>query len=270
MALFSAMMGEGLLISGDFSDFTLHCGGTSFKVHRPILAPVSPFFKGLVGTMFKEGAEKEATVKETTPIALAMMLRSIYTGRYEDARDFRNIGNIFPGLGPYRSPGDWKLDKPKSESPEDSPDHKQLNAQNLKRMHESKLQEQRNSVRLYELACRFMMPRLAEKVAASLVKDFTSATTRPVENHPFDLNSADAATLLTDIYDIEGLHRTPGIQRLHTMVMAKCIHYRWAVWGESDNETGIMKTILRHEEMRRDWEMGVEVAKLLVQIKSEI
>lgn len=76
-----------LLQSGDFSDFAITCKDVSFKVHKNLLSVQSPYFKTLVGEGFAEGATGVAEFKETTPLAVAMLISIMYLGRPGAALD---------------------------------------------------------------------------------------------------------------------------------------------------------------------------------------
>lgn len=47
MACFKSSAFEALMQSGDYSDFTVRCKGTEFKVHKMVMGAGSGFFKGL-------------------------------------------------------------------------------------------------------------------------------------------------------------------------------------------------------------------------------
>lgn len=46
-----SMLGE-LLVSGDYSDFTITCKGRTFNVHRAVVCPQSSFFAAALNGRF--------------------------------------------------------------------------------------------------------------------------------------------------------------------------------------------------------------------------
>lgn len=69
-----------LLSTGKYSDFKVHCGSKTFLVHKAILSSGSEFFRAAIDSGFKESSEGAIEIKETTPLAVATVIRSIYIG----------------------------------------------------------------------------------------------------------------------------------------------------------------------------------------------
>ncbi|KPI42948.1 uncharacterized protein AB675_2195 [Cyphellophora attinorum] len=61
-----------------FADFTITCDGKIFKVHRPTIYYKSNYFKALLDNDFKEKADATVDLKETTPVAVAIVLLYCY------------------------------------------------------------------------------------------------------------------------------------------------------------------------------------------------
>uniref|UniRef100_A0A0R3S6M2 BTB domain-containing protein n=1 Tax=Elaeophora elaphi TaxID=1147741 RepID=A0A0R3S6M2_9BILA len=68
-----------LLDSGDFSDFTLHVGRSSFKCHKAILSARSPFFQAMFRDQNnQESLSGEVNLEDVTSETMACVLEYIY------------------------------------------------------------------------------------------------------------------------------------------------------------------------------------------------
>jgi hypothetical protein len=67
-----------LLKTGKHSDFTIQCDDKMFAVHKIVLTTKSEFFRAAIESGFKEGTENKITIRETTPVAVAMVIAYLY------------------------------------------------------------------------------------------------------------------------------------------------------------------------------------------------
>ncbi|KAK4545962.1 hypothetical protein LTR36_002526 [Oleoguttula mirabilis] len=75
-----------LYATGLFSDLTISCGGSTFKVHKVILHPQSSVFRALLSGKSKEAIEQEGTITlDDDPKVLQVLLHYLYNFTYDDA-----------------------------------------------------------------------------------------------------------------------------------------------------------------------------------------
>lgn len=72
---------EKILNREKFSDFTINCRGCSFRVHKAQLAATSEYFASLVDGGFSESDKSCVEFKETTPLAVGMLIAIMYLGK---------------------------------------------------------------------------------------------------------------------------------------------------------------------------------------------
>lgn len=89
-----------LLTTAKYSDFTIRCENTTFKVHKFMLSANCDFFKAAIDGSFKEALENDITVKESTPWAVAAAIYYIYTA---DTGIPDNLHTIWPHLPDIQS-----------------------------------------------------------------------------------------------------------------------------------------------------------------------
>ena len=82
MTCLSADEGFELLKTGHYSDLTLTCGKTIFKVHKAVVCPKSKFFEACLKGAFVEASTSNIKMEETHPRLLAIALVYLYTGAY--------------------------------------------------------------------------------------------------------------------------------------------------------------------------------------------
>jgi hypothetical protein len=80
MASLKPGQGLELLKTGLYSDLTLACAETEFKIHKALVCPQSEFFSTCVKASFKEGQESRIELQETHPGIVALALLFMYTG----------------------------------------------------------------------------------------------------------------------------------------------------------------------------------------------
>ena len=86
MACLSADEGFELLKTGQYSDLTLTCGNTTFRVHKAVVCPKCKFFKACLKGGFVEATTSDIKMEETQPGILAAALVYLYTGAIEGKR----------------------------------------------------------------------------------------------------------------------------------------------------------------------------------------
>ncbi|KPI36916.1 uncharacterized protein AB675_6036 [Cyphellophora attinorum] len=67
-----------VLKTGKYSDFTIKCGDKSFAVHKVVIASHSDFFRAAIESGFKEATENEIIIRESTCVAVAMVITFLY------------------------------------------------------------------------------------------------------------------------------------------------------------------------------------------------
>ncbi|KAL2002768.1 hypothetical protein VTN02DRAFT_5986 [Thermoascus thermophilus] len=71
------------LYTGMYSNFTIVCGGSEWKVHRVILCAQSPYFQKICKECYQEGENRRLELKEEDPDVIQAVLDFLYTGDYE-------------------------------------------------------------------------------------------------------------------------------------------------------------------------------------------
>ncbi|KAK7214707.1 hypothetical protein V2G26_002710 [Clonostachys chloroleuca] len=69
---------QRLFSSGSYSDLTILCGGSQYKVHRALVCPRSSFFEAACRNNFKEAETGEISLPDDDPVAVEMMIRYFY------------------------------------------------------------------------------------------------------------------------------------------------------------------------------------------------
>ncbi|KAG6986522.1 multicopper oxidase abr1 [Physcia stellaris] len=73
--------------SGDYSDLTIVCGKSEFKVHRAIVCPQSGFFSAACKEGFKETSTGTIELQEEDEELVRLMVEYLYTTMYTDEYD---------------------------------------------------------------------------------------------------------------------------------------------------------------------------------------
>ncbi|KEF56444.1 uncharacterized protein A1O9_08025 [Exophiala aquamarina CBS 119918] len=87
-------LGLEILKTGEFSDFTIECQGTQFRVHRNVICRGSPVLYKMCAGSFKEASEQKATYNEVIPSVMGRVILFLYTKTY----DASNVPEIFRSL----------------------------------------------------------------------------------------------------------------------------------------------------------------------------
>ena len=68
-----------------FSDLTIVCESTEWKVHRCFIVPHSKWFERCCKGAFQEGSSRRIELEEDNPLAVARMITYFYTFDYDDS-----------------------------------------------------------------------------------------------------------------------------------------------------------------------------------------
>ncbi|KAF7504609.1 hypothetical protein GJ744_002036 [Endocarpon pusillum] len=71
-----------LLDTSRFADFTINCGGYSWKAHRAMIVPASGYFARLCHGQFKEASNQSVTLEEDDPQMVARLIVFLYSRTY--------------------------------------------------------------------------------------------------------------------------------------------------------------------------------------------
>ncbi|KAL2006817.1 hypothetical protein VTN00DRAFT_9485 [Thermoascus crustaceus] len=74
---------DQFLSTGEFSDFTIVCGDSEWKVHRVILCAQSQYFRVICKECYREGTSRRLELKEEDPDVIQAVLSFLYTDDYE-------------------------------------------------------------------------------------------------------------------------------------------------------------------------------------------
>ncbi|KAJ4113237.1 hypothetical protein NW768_011513 [Fusarium equiseti] len=74
---------SSILVSGQFSDFTLVCEGQEFRLHQAVVCPQSCVFDAALCGRFEEATTKIITVKEFDLATVKRLVSFFYTGDYD-------------------------------------------------------------------------------------------------------------------------------------------------------------------------------------------
>ncbi|CAG9996907.1 unnamed protein product [Clonostachys byssicola] len=69
---------ERLFTTEAYSDLTILCGGSQYKVHKALVCPRSSFFEAACRSNFKEAETGEISLPDDDPVAVEMMIRYFY------------------------------------------------------------------------------------------------------------------------------------------------------------------------------------------------
>ncbi|CAH0019873.1 unnamed protein product [Clonostachys rhizophaga] len=69
---------QRLFSSGSYSDLTILCGESQYKVHRALVCSRSSFFEAACRNSFKEAETGEISLPDDDPVAVKMMIRYFY------------------------------------------------------------------------------------------------------------------------------------------------------------------------------------------------
>ena len=67
----------------NLTDFVFLVGSASFQAHRPLLAPHSPVFAGMLNSGLEEARTGQVQINDTDPESFALFLRFVYVGELE-------------------------------------------------------------------------------------------------------------------------------------------------------------------------------------------
>ncbi|KAL8783045.1 MAG: hypothetical protein Q9195_009499 [Heterodermia aff. obscurata] len=73
-----------LFMTGNYSDFTVFCGGREFRLHRSIVCPQSSFFATALDGSFVEAGNKVIRLLEDDPVVVMRMIQFLYTSEYDE------------------------------------------------------------------------------------------------------------------------------------------------------------------------------------------
>ncbi|OCK75339.1 hypothetical protein K432DRAFT_466403 [Lepidopterella palustris CBS 459.81] len=76
---------QGLLSSGEYSDFTITCGDDTYAVHKAIICPRSDFFAKAV-KFGKEAEENKIVLVEDEPEIVKLMIQYLYELDYDEPK----------------------------------------------------------------------------------------------------------------------------------------------------------------------------------------
>ncbi|ERF68890.1 hypothetical protein EPUS_04542 [Endocarpon pusillum Z07020] len=65
-----------------FADFTINCGGYSWKTHRAIIVQISGYFARMCHGEYKEAVNQSVTLKEDDPQMVARLIVFLYSWTY--------------------------------------------------------------------------------------------------------------------------------------------------------------------------------------------
>ncbi|GFN15291.1 BTB/POZ domain-containing protein [Aspergillus tubingensis] len=84
--------------NGIYSDFEIKCHPSTFKVHRCIICPQSPFFEKALCGKFQEAKTRVVTIHDD-PTIISKMIDYFYRGDYDDTPDKKH-----PATNPEHEP----------------------------------------------------------------------------------------------------------------------------------------------------------------------
>jgi BTB/POZ domain len=132
-----------------FMDFTFVVQKTvEFKVHKAVLAAISPVFRTMFTTNFQEGKSNECHISEIQPFHFRHLLRYIYLGEIP-----QNVGDSLPEL--YANAHFYQIDR-------------------LKKICEKEMMKSidyENALEIYKIACQHELEEL-KVVSWKIVKRF--------------------------------------------------------------------------------------------------
>ncbi|TID27488.1 hypothetical protein E2P81_ATG00245 [Venturia nashicola] len=73
--------------SGAFSDFTITCDGSTYKVHKIVLSTLSRYFETMFSSGFKEAQENSVDLQEDKSYIVDAMMEALYDGDYTYEND---------------------------------------------------------------------------------------------------------------------------------------------------------------------------------------
>lgn len=245
MASFKPDTAVEVLRKHEFSDFVIKCDDAVFHVHEAIICPVSSFLAACVKSNFKEGIIGELVVNETTPQAMGCLLYYIYSGRY----DSEKVLEIWPELAKaswtHRIGSSVNVDQvdaihdnegtaddtsgavagakhPRDDSSDDEGLVPNSTKKNRTSQKSKEIELFGRSLRVYELATRFMIDPLKVKLIRSILLEYVNECGCLVMDQIKDpgLNQSDICTVLRDIQDV-----TEEADDLRLAVVAWCISH---------------------------------------------
>lgn len=231
-----------------FSDFKVICEDFEFDVHKNILYPASPFFATLIDGPFSESVDDQRHIRETSCLAVALMILDIYADNF-------GLDLAYETWPSLRHHAHISLDYPNEEAKRTPNEDYESSLHVLKAANMLEIQ---TWIRLSELADRLMLPCLsisaANVVVQKLERNFGSPTQLPSTTP----SMADNARIMLDVYQ----YMKTG-DRLRNQSVAVCVQRSIALEAAGGHDALVLLTIRAHPGISHDWELGMEVARMM-------